>query len=96
MAIFVPFLTALNQCTAQVMLPSVSLALRMSPPMCFTLKLRVGGVEGVALNYIPVKVKMASRERRRLLPTLLPLLPVDNRVLLPGSSMVVHVNDPRG
>ena len=39
---------------------------------------------------------MAGRERRRLLPALLPLLPVDNRVLLPGSSMVVHVNDPRG
>ena len=36
------------------------------------------------------------REKRRLLPTLLPILPVDNRVLLPESSMVVEVNDPRG
>ena len=42
--------------------------------------------------------KMSSRHRnkRRLLPSLLPILPMENHVLLPGSSMVVEVNDPRG
>ena len=41
-------------------------------------------------------IMSGRREKRRLLPTLLPILPVDNRVLLPESSMVVEVNDPRG
>lgn len=41
-------------------------------------------------------IMSGRREKRRLLPALLPILPVDNRVLLPGSSMVVEVNDPRG
>ena len=33
---------------------------------------------------------------RKLLPSLLPLLSVEKRVLLPGSSMVLEVSDPRG
>jgi len=30
------------------------------------------------------------------IPSRLPILAVENRVLLPGSSLVVQVNDPRG
>ena len=40
--------------------------------------------------------RRAREKKRRLLPALLPILLVDNRVLLPGSSMVVEVNDPKG
>ena len=33
---------------------------------------------------------------RKLLPSLLPILPVVNRVLLPGARMILEVTDPRG
>ena len=36
------------------------------------------------------------RSSHKLLPSLLPLLPVENRVLLPGARMVLEVTDPRG
>ena len=38
----------------------------------------------------------SGRDRRRLLPSTLPLLATSNRVLLPGASVVLHVTDPRG
>ena len=63
---------------------------------CFSINPKLTVLSGPSCLELVQRAMADSGGGRKLLPSLLPILPVVNRVLLPGARMILEVTDPRG